>query len=900
MKNITLFPKTGLFYKIASLVLFTLILAIGISTALSIREQTGIIKTGLIQKNKIISKHLGSSIRNAFWSLNWLFVEKQMQEITESKDVTFLEIIKPNGEVYMAFGDKALEEGVFVPGLMNQEKQVLKDGLYSKSAGQTEMIITPIKVGDDKWILIMGISLKEAEEAKKSILKENIAWGGGILLLGVLVSFWFARGMTRPIKQLVEGTKEIGRGNLDYKIDIKGLDELGELAGSFNDMAEDLKKTTTSRDLLAAEIKERKQAEQALRESEERFRIAAETASDLIYEWDIATDHLEWFGDIDGALGFEPGEFERTIEAWLALIHPDDQERLAAEVSHHRESGEPLSTEYSIMRNDGTWRYWTDRGLAIIDDTGKPHKLIGVCTDITDRQQAQDEIVAARDYTQNIIKSIIDILIVVDPDGKIRTVNPAAADLLGYKEDELIGTPVGTLFAEEVFQGTKLAVLVEKGAVKNVDVTYRARDGRKIPMSLTGSAMKDRDGNLSAVVAVARDMREIRQFISDLHAARVFSEGLVTTIPSGLAALDKEGRVLSINPAFSALFGDGEPRGRHLISLVPSVELEDALRRALIEGREIRNLEIRQAIRGREEAATFNVTVAGLRIGEEEATRQLLPDCEMEQRAKVLVVFDDITERKCLTSELEANLKELKRTQAQLVQTGKMSAVGELASGVAHEMNNPLTGVLTYAVLLKETLEKAPQKIRTQLPEFPERLDLIKRSAQRCKSIADNLLTFSRQSESEMTPVDLSDVISRTFELMAAQMRQRQIKLISKIPEGLPPIRGNPNQLQHVFTNIAINAIHAMDSAGEITVCTRADGPECEVTISDTGRGIPRENLDRIFDPFFTTKPIGRGTGLGLSIAYGIIQNHGGEITVDSVVGRGTRFKIKLPVVSGR
>ncbi len=257
MKNIPFIQKTGLFYKIASLVLLTLILAIGVSTAVSIREQTKTITTELIDKNKIISKHFASSVKNAFWSLNWLFVEKQMQEITKSEDVTFLELIKPNGEVYLSSGNKELEKNVLPPILMNLEKQILKEGLSPKTGGSIKLIITPLKIGSDKWTLISGLSLTQVEEAKKRILKNNVILGGTIFLLGVLVSFWFASGMTRPIKQLVEGTKEIGKGNLDYRINIKGLDELGTLADSFNDMAKDLKKTTTSRDQLAIEVNER-------------------------------------------------------------------------------------------------------------------------------------------------------------------------------------------------------------------------------------------------------------------------------------------------------------------------------------------------------------------------------------------------------------------------------------------------------------------------------------------------------------------------------------------------------------------------------------------------------------------------------------------------------------------
>ncbi len=267
-------------------------------------------------------------------------------------------------------------------------------------------------------------------------------------------------------------------------------------------------------------------------------------------------------------------------------------------------------------------------------------------------------------------------------------------------------------------------------------------------------------------------------------------------------------------------------------------------------------------------------------------------------QARVLVVFDDITEQKRLLKELGENVSELRRTQAQLVESAKLASLGELAAGVAHEINNPLTAVLTYSVLLKEKLEKADKMIITRFPNFPEQLDLIKTAAERCKSIADNLLIFSRQSETEMTLVNVSDVISRTFDLIGVQLRRQQIRLIREIQESIPVFRGNPGQLQQVFTNIVLNAVWVMDKGGELTICAKHDGSTCEVSISDTGPGIPPGNLPRIFDPFFTTKPIGKGTGLGLSIVYGIIQDHHGEITVDSEPGKGTTFYIRLPLIN--
>jgi methyl-accepting chemotaxis protein len=248
MKRFSLIQKRGLFFKIGLMVLALLIIGIGTITVVSIREQTKTIKAELIEKNKSISTHLASSAKNAFWSLNWLFVERQMQEVVNSEDVIFLAIIKPNGETYMSSGDKESAEKLLGDKLMSPERQIVKDVTYSKSSKTTKLIITPIKIGKERWSLIMILSLKQVENARQAILKNNIRYGSIIFFLGMLISSWFARGMDRRINKLMQGIEEIAKGNLAYKISKMGRDELGTLATSFNKMTEDLKKTTTSRD----------------------------------------------------------------------------------------------------------------------------------------------------------------------------------------------------------------------------------------------------------------------------------------------------------------------------------------------------------------------------------------------------------------------------------------------------------------------------------------------------------------------------------------------------------------------------------------------------------------------------------------------------------------------------
>ncbi len=234
--------------------------------------------------------------------------------------------------------------------------------------------------------------------------------------------------------------------------------------------------------------------------------------------------------------------------------------------------------------------------------------------------------------------------------------------------------------------------------------------------------------------------------------------------------------------------------------------------------------------------------------------------------------------------------KQLEETHLQLVNSEKMASLGKLAAGIAHEINNPLGGILIYSSLLTETLKVSDP--RTQ--------DLAKivQEATRCKDIVKSLLEFSRQTDPKMEPADINKAITDGLFFLENQALFHNIEIVKNLAPFLPTVRGNAGQLKQVFMNIIVNAAEAMHGSGTLTITTglSKDQKGTWVEFTDTGEGIPRENLSRIFDPFFTTKEVGRGTGLGLSTSYGIIEGHRGRIDVKSEVGRGTTFRIELPV----
>ncbi|HOP07815.1 MAG TPA: ATP-binding protein [candidate division Zixibacteria bacterium] len=248
---------------------------------------------------------------------------------------------------------------------------------------------------------------------------------------------------------------------------------------------------------------------------------------------------------------------------------------------------------------------------------------------------------------------------------------------------------------------------------------------------------------------------------------------------------------------------------------------------------------------------------------------------------------------------------ELEQAQAQLVQSEKMSAIGQLAAGVAHELNNPLGGILGYAQFALEKMKKSLPSAANQkeMTSYVKYLTDIETQARRCKAIVQNLLRFSRASkETDFEPVNINSVITDTVIFVEHQLHMNQIELVDDLDPNIPPIMGNAGQLQQVFTNLIINAMHASPPESTITVSSRFSpalgefGGAVEASVRDNGCGISPENINKIFEPFFTTKDVGKGTGLGLSVSYGIINEHGGEIRVDSKPGQYTIFTIILPL----
>ena len=375
---------------------------------------------------------------------------------------------------------------------------------------------------------------------------------------------------------------------------------------------------------------------------------------------------------------------------------------------------------------------------------------------------------------------------------------------------------------------------------------------------------------VSGYVAVAIEnsllYQEQQARASELKLLKEFNESIIESINVGLLAVDLEGRVTRMNSALELILGLARDQaiGKRVEELF-SEDFADTLWQVLGNDRwrlrEIRNIyKIHTATRAGQ-TLVLNIAIAPLQ--------------DLQEQTGALVVVEDVTSRI--------------RLEEQLQQREKLSSIGLLAAGVAHEVNTPLTGVSSYTQMLLGMLPEADPKHAL--------LQKVRRQAERATNIVNNLLNFSRTgSATEFGEVDIHRVLDDTLQLLEPQLRTNQIEIVRAYQEEQPLVFGNSGKLQQIFTNLLLNARDAIPNGGEIKISTANDGNKSLVIeIADSGIGIAPENVAKIYDPFYTTKGVGRGTGLGLAVSYGIVQEHSGHISVESTPGHGTTFRISLP-----
>ena len=623
---------------------------------------------------------------------------------------------------------------------------------------------------------------------------------------------------------------------------------------------------------IARNITERKQAEQELMNEATRRRILIDQSSDGIVILDEKGKVYEANQKFAEMLGYTYEEAQK-LHVWdWEFQYP--REQVAEMIRTVDETGDHFETRH--RRKDGTtYDVEISTNGAIVSG----QKLIFcVCRDITERKQADRALAEAEKKYKNLVEAASDLVWEADGQGRYTFVSSNIKDLLGYEVDEVVGKKRTLDFApkKEVKKWLKRfkEVNAKRESFSGFEVNHLHKDGTPVVFEVSGIPLFDSAGEFKGYVGTNKDITERKQMTEALKESQKFSNSLMENSPNPKFVLNPDTSVRYVNPTFEKLTG---------YKLAEIAGKKAPYPWWLEEEKERMTASLKDAMAsgGRRSEKVFHKKNG-------ERFWVALNSAPIMRRKKLryfVISWLDITDRK----RAEEEKVELEQ-KAHLA--SRLASVGEMASGIAHEINNPLTAVIGFSQLLMDN--DLPEEIK-------EDLVIINKEAQRAAGVARNLLTFARKHAPSKQPTSVNGIIEGVLTLRAYEQNVSNIQINTKLASGLPEVMADYSQLQQVFINIILNAESAMlesNNGGTLTITTQKFNNSVRASFADDGPGIDKENLDRIFDPFFTTKEVGKGTGLGLSVCHGIIAEHGGKVYAKSKLGGGATFVVELPISS--
>jgi two-component system, cell cycle sensor histidine kinase and response regulator CckA len=685
----------------------------------------------------------------------------------------------------------------------------------------------------------------------------------GMLFAGALAAFaiFLRHRLLEPLAALSSAAQRVGVGDFDARVEYSGADELADVATSFNHMAENLQ-----------------HARRAAQTAEHRFRELVEGISAIVWEADAATLTCSYVSPQAEQLFGYPLARWADAGIWTTIIHPDDVEESLEICARSAAAGEDHAIEFRAVKANGDVVWVRDFVRVLLDDQGRPDRLRGVMTDVTETRRADEALRVSQLRYHSLFESVPVGLYRTTPDGTMIEANAALVAMLGYtSRAELLGRNAVDVYVDVADRQRWQDMLDRAGGVVEVDRQHRRRDGALIWLRDTARAIRDDSGVVQYYEGALQDVTDRVDAEEAMRRSEARFRSLIENASEGVLILSAEGLIVYLSPAVERMLGYPPDLmiGRTPFELVHPDDLGD-VQESFVNVMSPEGHGKSVEFRCRHYDGSWRVLhIIGTDLRHDPAVNGI-----------VVNMIDTTTHRSL---------------EQQLHHSQRLEAVGRLAGGIAHDFNNLLTAIRGYTDLLDDNV-RDDARAHADVVE-------IRRAVERASRLTRQLLAFSRRQVVRPQATDLAVVLTE-LQQMLRRLLTEEIALRTNCAPGAW-VFADPGQLEQIIVNLVVNARDAHPrSAITIDVSTAAlhgaaaatarvdPGAYVILKIMDDGMGIDADVLPHIFEPFFTTKEVGRGTGLGLSTVYGIVQDAGGVIGVESSLEAGTTMSVYLPRIA--